>query len=647
MQHITGFGQPQLVPAGPVVSSKRSLWILDGWRDLILYVGTPLLLVPIFAVAQARWSGQDIYLFVAAMGSMGHHLPGMIRAYGDRALFQRFRRRFLFAPIFLLSICIAFYIWDLNAIFLVVFFWGVWHGMMQTYGFCRIYDAKSGSFAARTRRLDFAVCGTWFATAVLFSSDRMMTTLNIFYASGGPYIPRSAILTLQYGVLVLTIIVTALFLLNLIQTWLHGQRSNPVKLALLITTISFWWYCNDLIVNILAGIALFEVFHDVQYLSLVWIYNRNRVEKDNTIGGFMRFVFRRSGALIGLYVALILIYGSFGYATSFLAMTGVKRALMGFVAASGLLHFYYDGFIWKVRERSTRESLGLTGGTENVTLGGLFPAWATHAGKWVGAFVFPLAALGFLQLRGTPPEAVRQAWVTADLPGASRQHHNYADVLYKAGRGSEAAEQYRAALGADPNSAASHYKLGTVLFAESKIEAAFAELETAVRLTPANGEYRYDKGYLLQRLGRRAEAAAEYQDAARLSPKSERVHNGYAAFLQNEGRIDDAISERRQALRYSPNSFVAKLALGDLLLQKGQLDEAKNYLLDAVKIDNKNAEARDSLGKVYLQQGEISQAMVQFSEALRLQPNYSEADEDLHIAREHDGRFSGSDTNNF
>ncbi|HEV2045963.1 MAG TPA: tetratricopeptide repeat protein [Chthoniobacterales bacterium] len=640
MQHISAFSRPQTVPAVPAAVPKRNLWILDSWRDLVLYVGTPLLLMPLFAVAQARWSGQDIYLFVAALGSMGHHLPGMIRAYGDRALFQRFRWRFLFAPIFLLGTCIAFYTWDLNAIFLVVFFWGVWHGMMQTYGFCRIYDAKTGSFAVRTRRLDFAVCGTWFATAVLFSGDRMMTTLNIFYASGGPYIPRSGILALQYGVLGLTIIVTALFLLNLIQTWLHGQRPNPVKLALLITTISFWWYCNDLIVNILAGIALFEVFHDVQYLSLVWIYNRNRVEKDNTIGGFMRFVFRRSGALIGLYVALVLVYGSFGYVTSFLGVSAVKRALMGFVAASGLLHFYYDGFIWKVRERSTRESLGLTGGTPDVTLGGLLPAWATHAGKWVGAFVLPLAALGFLQLRGTAPEVVRQAWVMSDLPSDAGQHHNYADVLYKAGRGAEAAEQYRAALEADPNSAASHYKLGTVLLAESKIEAALAEFEAAVRLDPADGESHYDRAYALQRLGRQTEAGAAYQAAARLAPKSERVHNGYAAFLQSEGRIDEAISERRQALRHSPNSFRARLGLGKLLFQKGELDEAKKNLLEAIKIDSKNAEARHVLGKVHFQQGETSRAIVQFSEALRLQPDFPEAQEDLRSVQANDDRSS-------
>src|SRR4029077_7124277 len=156
MQQVSAFSQPQTVPAVPVSAPKQTLWILSSWRDLILYVGTPLLLIPMLALAQLRFSAQDIYVFVAAFGAMGHHLPGMIRAYGDPALFARFRWRFIFAPIFLVFVCVAFTWWQLQGIVLVVFFWGVWHGMMQTYGFCRIYDAKIGSFAALTRRLAFA-----------------------------------------------------------------------------------------------------------------------------------------------------------------------------------------------------------------------------------------------------------------------------------------------------------------------------------------------------------------------------------------------------------------------------------------------------------------------------------------------------------
>src|SRR5947209_18922631 len=108
MQLLSAFSRPQTVPVGPVSASGRKLWILDSWRDLIFYVGTPLLLIPAFALAQARWSPQDIYLFVAAFGAMGHQLPGMIRAYGDRALFERVKWRVIFAQLVLLGTCVAF-----------------------------------------------------------------------------------------------------------------------------------------------------------------------------------------------------------------------------------------------------------------------------------------------------------------------------------------------------------------------------------------------------------------------------------------------------------------------------------------------------------------------------------------------------------
>ena len=166
MQQLSAFSRPQTVPAVPAAGSRPKLWILDSWRDLILYVGTPLLLLPAFALAQARWSPQDIYLFVAAFGAMGHHLPGMIRAYGDRALFERFKWRFILAPLFLLAVCVAFFWWDLKGILLVVFFWGVWHGLMQTYGFLRIYDAKVGSVSRLTARLQEAIdkCSSQWAS---------------------------------------------------------------------------------------------------------------------------------------------------------------------------------------------------------------------------------------------------------------------------------------------------------------------------------------------------------------------------------------------------------------------------------------------------------------------------------------------------
>src|SRR6184192_2555148 len=469
MQHVSAFSRPQTVPAVPTVGRKSNLWILDSWRDLVLYVCTPLLIVPIFIVAQARWSAEDIYLFVAAFGAMGHHLPGMIRAYGDRALFQRFKWRFIFAPIFLVVVSTIFSLWDLKGIVLVAFIWGVWHGMMQTYGFCRIYDAKVGSFAELTRRLDFALCGIWFATAVLLSPQRMTDTLETYYSAGGPFIPPALLRAGQHGLLALALLISALFLANFIWMWSSGKRPSPVKLVLLITSISFWWYCNNIVASVLVGVALFEVFHDVQYLSLVWIYNRKRVETDSSIGGFMRFVFRRSGALIGVYVGLVLAYGGLSLSKSYVGIEAVKRILTGVVTASALLHFYYDGFIWKVREKSTRQSLGISGGTADVSLGGLLPGWALHGAKWVAVFVIPLGMLWFAEVRSAQGKLDRLASIVADLPGGARAHVNYATALQEAGRLDEATEEFSTALRLNPGSAKAHVNLAGVLIGKGKL----------------------------------------------------------------------------------------------------------------------------------------------------------------------------------
>src|SRR2546430_3698612 len=270
MQLLSAFSRPQTVPTAPATTASRKLWILDSWRDLILYVGTPLLLVPAFALAQARWSPQDIYLFVAAFGAMGHHLPGMIRAYGDRALFERFKWRFVFAPLFLLAVCTAFFWWDLKGILLIVFFWGVWHGLMQTYGFCRIYDAKTGTFDTLTRRLDFAMCLIWFATAVALSPYRLSDTLDTYYMCGGPFIPAGVGDHGQQLILLAASPGSGLVPVPFTRFWIIGPRADPAKVGFVLHGVALLWYCNNLVANILVGIALFEVFHDVQNLSLVW-----------------------------------------------------------------------------------------------------------------------------------------------------------------------------------------------------------------------------------------------------------------------------------------------------------------------------------------------------------------------------------------
>jgi tetratricopeptide (TPR) repeat protein len=441
------------------------------------------------------------------------------------------------------------------------------------------------------------------------------------------------------------IVVSVLFILHFGRMWIIGHRPNPVKLALLVTSIAFWWYCNNLVANIIVGIALFEVFHDVQYLSLVWIYNRNRVEKDSNIGGFMRFVFRRSGSLIGLYVGLVFAYGSVAYFNAYLGLENIKRILTGVVTASTLLHFYYDGFIWKVRERSTRQSLGLAGGTADVSLGGILPSWAWHGLKWVAVFVVPLGALWFWQTHLNVPEVQRRAWLVADVPNGAKQHFDYGLALQKEGQWEQAEKEYKTALRFNPAAPKTHVNLAVVLTAQSKFDEAAPHMEEALRLQPNDGEFHLSYANLLQRLGRGDETGPQYEAAARLLPDSPEAHYNYALILGSAGRGNDALRELKRAVQLKPDYVDAHLKLADALFAKGDLEEAKTHYTTALGIEPRLAVAHNSLGRLYLTQGQISQAIVQFGEALRLNPDYKEAEENLRVAKASDAQFLGQTHN--
>jgi len=539
-------------------ASKSSPWILDRWRDLLLFVGTPVLLIPIFTAAQVRWSAQDIFLFVGAFGAMGHHLPGMIRAYGDRSLFARFKIRFIVAPIALLAVCIWSSVYNIQAIQLVAMAWGIWHGMMQTYGFCRIYDAKASARAAARARVDLALCVAWFSAAVLLSPMRFRTLLELYYESGGPVVASSAVAAFQTAIVVALGLVTVVFLWRQWSDWRAARGVSPVKMTLLVSSIAFWWYCNNGVQNILVGIALFEVFHDVQYLAIVWIYNRARVERDQTIGGFMRFVFRRSGALIGVYVGLVMAYGAIGLTQSAITAESIRHGLIGIVTASALLHFYYDGFIWKVREPQTRKMLGIEGaGATSLASPRLLPAWVRHGLRWA-VLVVPFGALCAAQLVGrVVPLLERTAKVAEVLPQDPKAQLNYGKALHEAGRIEEAITKYEFAIARDPSLAEAEFCLGLAWKDLGDLDRALEHYERSFRLDPS-GKCESNLARVLVAKGLRTEARARFEHSLTLNSNLQVAHKELGDLLRGTGEYQAAIAHYEAALRIQPDYVEAQ-----------------------------------------------------------------------------------------
>src|SRR5258705_9930399 len=84
------------------------------------------------------------------------------------------------------------------------------------------------TFDTLTRRLDFAMCVIWFATAVALSPYRLSDTLDTYYMCGGPFIPPSIIHHGQQLILLTAILVSVLFILHFGRLWPGETPPHPL-----------------------------------------------------------------------------------------------------------------------------------------------------------------------------------------------------------------------------------------------------------------------------------------------------------------------------------------------------------------------------------------------------------------------------------
>src|SRR5207248_1342059 len=163
--------------------------------------------------------------------------------------------------------------------------------MMQVYGFARIYDAKAKPEGRMPAWLDRSLCLLWFGMCVFVLNQDLPSFVTSFYQSGGPVIPPEIFVWFTRAWLAATTVLTIMYAARTIRSIREGQPPNPLKFVFVAVTFVYLSYTSGVVNRPLLGLALFESWHDIQYLAIVWMFNINRTRQTQEAGAFIRFLF--------------------------------------------------------------------------------------------------------------------------------------------------------------------------------------------------------------------------------------------------------------------------------------------------------------------------------------------------------------------
>lgn len=408
----------------PSQSAPKQNWVLSPMWDMLLIIAAPVLWF--------LWAAGFLILFDVAtvlsiffVCNVAHHFPTFIRIYGDRDLLKRFRWSLLLGPVIpfsLAMLAVGFMITNgypvENVLFLLIILtiWDPWHFLMQHYGFVRIYDRHNQAPRDLASWMDLAISATWFVF-ILVATMRWLPALLyklycehriplLFLFSGQVY--RGLLLIALTAALAMS----ATYVGYLVWCRRQGFYVSPAKLALTVVTLLMVYltYVPNSLVhgwipewNFQLGFAAMGMLHVSQYFAIVWKYNRMLATRgENARPGWFRKAFSRGGAIVlGGYVLICLLYGFVltQHGRDWLVSSGGRLSIgsvfnpqwiVGTLLAtnftSTLMHYYYDGFIWKVRHKENRQNLDMQRSNERDESRSI--SWWETAGKGTAPSIF-------------------------------------------------------------------------------------------------------------------------------------------------------------------------------------------------------------------------------------------------------------------
>jgi tetratricopeptide (TPR) repeat protein len=155
-------------------------------------------------------------------------------------------------------------------------------------------------------------------------------------------------------------------------------------------------------------------------------------------------------------------------------------------------------------------------------------------------------------------------------------------MAFAAGRYTDAAEEFRRAAEAAPNSARAKVNLGSALGMLGDVDAAIEQYAAALSVAPENTNAHFNLGYLHAQRGDYEKAVEHLGAVVRIEPRDSEAHFQLAEVLRRSGRLDEALTQYSLVVDLAPLDERARLGEAEIDVQRGRYQEAVERLDNAL-----------------------------------------------------------------
>lgn len=343
-------------------------WIRSPWYDLLFILSPPFVCLFIIAFFPALFKASAInsewvWLFLIVGIDVGHVYATIYRTYLDKASIHKNKLLFYLSPLLIYITGVLLHTIDAICFWRCMAYLAVFHFIRQQYGFMRLYTR--GEIKSPFQLIDNITIYAATIYPLLYWHLQGKQVFNWFVENDFFYLNLPELvpyLTTAYYIIV------GVYAVKEIISIVRNNPFNMPKNLLMLGTLLSWYFGIVYYKGDLTFTLLNVVSHGIPYYALVWAHGNKRHNLESNSTNWFSRLFKPVNVIFFLAILLLLAYSEellwdgFVWQEHFQIFPTsywlpnltdsktVMSLLIPLLALPQLLHYFIDGFIWKIRK---------------------------------------------------------------------------------------------------------------------------------------------------------------------------------------------------------------------------------------------------------------------------------------------------------